>query len=169
MVLNAYSEKYEVLISSHHHHLKQRTERITFMFEYLWAESLWKHIRHLSPLWNNSCERRGTIIFCFWGECLVQADTSQMDMVFLWFIIHVLNIWVSLMFGSLCGRHLLSPLIKRGRDENMNVHHLMKFAFNLEFICKSEKWALTITFPVTAAAQKVAFLCTWEGNQAAAF
>lgn len=50
----------------------------------------------------------------------------------------------------------------------MNVQHLMKFAFNLEFICKSEKWALVISCPVTAAAQKVAFLCTWDWNQAAA-
>lgn len=51
----------------------------------------------------------------------------------------------------------------------MIVLHLMTFSFNLEFICKSEKWSLIITCPVTAAAQKVAFLCTWEGNQAAAF
>lgn len=47
--------------------------------------------------------------------------------------------------------------------------HLTTFSFNLEFIWKSEKWSLIITCPVTAAAQKVAFLCTWEGNQAAAF
>lgn len=51
----------------------------------------------------------------------------------------------------------------------MNVQHLMKFAFNLAFICKSEKWALLITCPVTAAAQRVAFLPIWERNQAAAF
>lgn len=51
----------------------------------------------------------------------------------------------------------------------MNVQRLMKFAFNLEFICKSEKWALVITCPVAAAAQKVAFLRTWEQNQADAF
>lgn len=51
----------------------------------------------------------------------------------------------------------------------MIVLHLMTFYFNLEFICKSEKWSLIITCPVTAAAQKVALLCTWEGNQAAAF
>lgn len=51
----------------------------------------------------------------------------------------------------------------------MNAQHLMKFAFNLEFICKSEKRALIVPCPVTAAAQKVAFLHTWERNQAAAF
>lgn len=43
------------------------------------------------------------------------------------------------MFCLLCGRHLLSLLIKRGRNKNMNVQHLMRFDFNLECICESEK------------------------------
>lgn len=58
---------------------------------------------------------------------------------------------------------------KREKQRTWLRLHLTTFSFNLEFIWKSEKLFLIITCPVTAAAQKVAFLCTWEGNQAAAF
>lgn len=67
------------------------------------------------------------------------------------------------------GKAFAISFIKRGRSKSMIALHLMTFSSNLEFICKSEKWSLIITCPVTAAAQKVAFPCTWEGNQAAAF